>query len=321
MAKDYITWIHHPIGAGPFKIIKKDEKNRSVTLKRLIHQQNSANLIEFDSNEIPPQDLNIQAFSDTNPLPGKLDEVIYDSEILGFSGLFFNYKNTLANNLSFRKALSHAINREELSKLSKNFSPLSEILTTHMGRINQTKQFSLELAKKEISSIKNYNWSVPIQAVICKLPLPGSIEDKYVKKVIDQIESIGLNVKLKEDCNLTFDPNDKTSLFRFDDRGTAFKDPLVIFNAFDEGGLLSGFFPKNNSTFQILLNRSRRAGNIDQRVSSLRDLSKYFFDNDLVIPVVSRKLLYWVDKRRIKNIGQQQSITFDLSRIMLNEPG
>lgn len=85
--------------------------------------------------------------------------------------------------------------------------------------------------------------------------------------------------------NPTFADSDKDTVFRIDDRGTAFADPLVIFRAFEAPAFLSPFFPKNNEHLKVLLDNAAKANSLDVKADTILTLSKYFDDNTIVIPL------------------------------------
>lgn len=319
LQNDYITWRSFPIGAGEFKIDQVNDVEKSVIIKRINQIDHHPQLIKLTQISKSNKNTAISGFTDSNPFPrGNLKFHKIDSEYVGLFGIFFNFKNELAKQKNFRLAIDHALDRKKITTAADHISEMFELLNpTQLGYLGKSTHFDLALAKNFLSKV-NMSKQKILKIAIATIPKAGSKEYIYINETIKSLQKIGLTLELVQDRNLTFSPDDTLTVFRFDDRDSAFKDPMSTFNCYDKGGLCSGFFPQgHDSEFQNLLKRGRMAESIDQRYQALKDLSQYFYENKFSIPIFSRKLNYWVDWTKVSEIGLNGGVTLDLSRVKI----
>ena len=314
LASDLTTWRTVPIGAGPYKV--ESINDSTVRVCRIIPQSFSPRVVEFVSDSKARSD--IVGFAPADLSQKTLSKVYGDGPI-GFTGIFFNSSNELAANPHFRKAISLAVKRSELVAGHSDYSPLTEMLTSNFfGRINAAERFNITEAKKELALVPKSLLRAPIKTnwFSGRSDL-APLERQIVATLDSQLEKIGLNVNFGPSNNPTFADSDKDTVFRIDDRGTAFADPLVIFRAFEAPAFLSPFFPKNNERLKVLLDNAAKANSLDVKADTILTLSKYFDDNTIVIPLYERKTVYWINEKKVADLGIQTGITFDIDRVRL----
>jgi ABC-type transport system substrate-binding protein len=317
MYDDLVTWKRFPIGAGVYKVMPPE--GSVVTLCKIDASFQGPAMVEFVSDpETPANFVGLAANGDR----WKQLKKQYGVGPIGFAGIFFNRFNRLARNQHFRKALSMALDRAAFVKLSEDYSLLNEVLPSNFyGRHNQPAVFDIAAAKSELSKIPSdlvpkgklrAYWYTGRKSVV-------GVEAKVINLVQQSLKAIGVDVAFEYSDYPTFRGTDSEAVFRVDERGTKFPDPLAIFRAFETPAFLSPLFPEEQSMteFQALLREASLAESLDVKSGAIAKLSRYFTDYSIVVPLFERKTIYWVDQSRISDIGIQTGIAIDLDKITL----
>ncbi len=317
LENDYVTWKTIPIGAGPFKVLEVE--NGVVRTCRVSAEVPLApNFVDFLSS--PEATADLVGFVSSDFRPGKLKKV-FGTGPIGYTGVFFNAKQRLAANPHFRNAVAFALKRKPYVAGVSDYSPLNETLTTNFyGRLNKPEKFDLEIARKELQLVPE----ILRQGVLKAHWFTGrkklsALENRIIETFKLQMRQVGLNFDFSESAHPTFSDEDVTTVLRIDDRGSALPDPLVLFRAYERPAFLAPFFPDVQiPDYKKLLSRAAHAESLDVKSNAIYALSKFFDDHNLVIPIYERKTVYWINAEKIKELGIQTGITFDLERIRLS---
>jgi ABC-type transport system substrate-binding protein len=311
---DLTSWRSFPIGAGPYRV--DHVVGGTVRVCRIAAQKDSPQVVEFVSDTKISAD--VVGFQPADFSQKSLTR-IRGAGPIGFTGVFFNSNSELASNFHFRKAISLAIKRDALIEGHDDYSSLTEILTSNfVGRVNMPEHYDLIAAKKELAlvpkdllkrTIRGHWFSGRVEL--------SPLEKQIVVKLEKQLAGLGLDVEFGPSNNPTFADSDKNTVLRIDDRGTAFADPLIIFRAFEAPAFLSPFFPKDNGRLKALLDDAAKANSLDVKANTIFALSKYFDENTILIPLYERKTVYWINEKKVADLGIQTGITFDLDRVRL----
>ena len=311
---DLSSWRSVPVGAGPYKVDRVD--GGTVRVCRIAAHKDSPQVVHFVSDGQPSPD--IVGFQSADFSRSSLTK-IYGTGPIGFTGIFFNSSNELAANLHFRKAISLAINRRDLVEGHDDYSALTEMLTSNFfGRVNVPEHYDLVAAKKELAFVSPNLLKRPLKANWFSGRSELRSFDKQIITTLEkQLARLALNVVFGPSSNPTFANSDRDTVLRVDDRGTAFADPLVIFRAFEAPAFLSPFFPKDNRRLKSLLSDAAKANSLAVKASTIFALSKYFDENTILIPLYERKTVYWINEKKVADLGIQTGITFDLDRLRM----
>lgn len=310
---DLVTWKSVPVGAGPYKVEIVGIEN--VRVCRTDKNGTAPSRIDFVSDT----KANADVVGFVPPATAAPLKKVYGSGPIGFTGIFFNSNSALGGNPHFRRALSLAVNRKDIIAQNSDFSPLTEILTSNFyGRLGVSESADLNAAKAELSQ-------VPAQLLKRKIKanwfsgrsIPTPSDRNIIQVVTKQFKQLGLDVEFGPSDNPTFSETDTETVLRVDDRGTAFVDPLVIFRAFEKPAFLSPFFPKDNIALKSLLTNAAKSQSLDVKANAIFALSKYFYENSIVIPLYERKTVYWVNPEKVADLGVQTGITFDFERLQM----
>ena len=311
---DLTSWRSVPVGAGPYRVDTVD--GSTVRICSVIPQTGAPQVVEFVSDAKARPD--IVGFASAGSPELSLSKVNGAGPI-GFTGIFFNSSNQLAANPHFRRAISFAIKRKDFIQGHGDYSALTETLTSNFfGRINTPEHFNLDAAKMELALVPHNLLKAPLKAHwFSGRSNLTPVENQIVESLGKQLRQLGLEVSFGPSKSPTFADSDSDTVLRIDDRGTAFPDPLVIFRAFETPAFLSPFFPKENGKLKALLNDAARASSLDVKANAIFALSKYFDENTILIPLYERKTVYWINEKKVADLGIQTGITFDIERVRL----
>jgi oligopeptide transport system substrate-binding protein len=320
LKSDYITWRRLPVGAGPYRVIYADPKSSLVTIEQAnCVSKTTPMTIDFTSD---PNDerVDLVAFTPTNPLPNSLKKV-YGEGPFGFSGVLFNFKSRLAQNIHFRRALALSIQRARLLDDWDDYTVLTELLTSNfIGRLHLPEEFDLAEARREIKKVPKALLAKPVRAFGYAARIQTKFDASVLGRLAETWKSIGVQVDFVPADNLRFAEKDVSTVFRIDERGTAFVDPLPIFRAFYRRGFLARFFPSDDPKYGKMLAVASQARDINEKANSIAALSRYVLDNCYLIPLFEKKIFFWSNPKRIMSLGTQRTIGLDVTQIALKVP-
>lgn len=217
---------HHPVGTGPFVLVssnknkrlykrndrywRRDEHNNQLPFVDQIIVKHEIKNKGFNSFTTQKTDLLLSVpANQINSLFGTLDEAKNGKNILHKlqyrNGLKINYIGFNCglppfNNLNLRKAIFHAINKEQICSqfLYGESNPAENgILPTgsYFQPINPTERtYNMRLAKSYFRKSGYKGDSIVFFANV----LPGSLEEDWCKSVVNELnKSLGLKMKLK----------------------------------------------------------------------------------------------------------------------------
>ena len=217
---------HHPVGTGPFVLVSSNKNKRLYKRNdRYWRYDEHNNQLPFVDQIIVKHEIKNKGFNSfttqetdlllsvpanqINSLFGTLDEAKNGKNILHKlqyrNGLKINYIGFNCglppfNNLNLRKAIFHAINKEQICSqfLYGESNPAENgILPTgaYFQPINPTKKtYNIRLAKTYFRK-SGYNGD---SVVFFANVLPGSLEEGWCRSVVSELNSsLGLKVKLK----------------------------------------------------------------------------------------------------------------------------
>ena len=173
------------------------------------------------------------------------------------------------------------------------------------GRLNSTESFDLQAAKVELAKVPSglLNGAIKANWFSGRSSLTPN-DKRIVDSIKGQLRKLDLDIVFGPTSHPTFSETDAENVFRIDDRGTAFPDPLVIFRA-------------DNAELKRYLTDAAKAQSLDVKANAIFALSKYFSDNSILIPLYERKTVYWINPNKVADLGVQTGITFDVERIRL----
>ncbi|MBT4761919.1 MAG: ABC transporter substrate-binding protein [Bdellovibrionaceae bacterium] len=311
---DYETWKIFPVGAGAYKVVKFSAKNDEITLVNVNKIDSSVDeLIFYYKKTDTPMDIEISSH-------GNNKKVVLSKRSASLTGIYFNFNNSIARNIQFRKALDLAIDRKKLTEGVEIYTPANEFLANHFwGRIKPDKKTDINKAKKLLKEVKQLDLSKIFQIPVFNGKLTDPKYGLYASRLEEQLRKIGLNVKFIESEEKIFPSTDKETLFRLASLGADVADPIILFGLLrGKNSPLSPHFPLNDKSYENLFSKAQHTTTLDQRVMAVKKLSSYIHENTWTVPLFEKKLLVSINPNRIKDIGLQDGgLTFFVERATL----
>lgn len=312
MNNDYDSWKRFPVGCGNYKVESVDSNN-NVHLTYVGNNQGAAKKIVLSPNGIKTNSDVIL----TSPSKSKNIDLFHSKNAARVTSLYFNYKNVVAKNTNFRKALDLLINREELAKGVNAYKPTSEYLASHFwGRIEKYDNQDVAYAKRLLSSVQGLDLDATYKIPVYNSFFGNAQLGKYLHELEKQFLAAGLKIKFFDTDEKFISSSDTDSLFKILSMGADVVDPTVLFSLIRSP--FKQHFPENDEKYFDLLIKAESAHSLDQRVIALKALSQHMYDNRYVVPLFERKSAIGINKSKIKSLGEQNGgIAFYLDRITI----
>lgn len=312
MNSDYDSWKRFPVGCGNYKVEKVDSKN-NVHLTYVGDNGNTAKKVILSPNGIQPNSDVIL----TSPSKSKDIDLFHSKNAARVTSIYFNYKNKIAQNANFRKALDLIIDRTKLTKGVNAYKPTNEYLASHFwGRIEKYDNQDVEYAKRLLSSVQGLDLKKTYKVPVFNSFFGNAQLGKYLQELESQFSHVGLKIQFYDTDKKFISTEDKDSLFKILSMGADVVDPTVLFSLIRSP--FKQHFPEGDEKYFDLLIKAESAHSLDQRVIALKALSKHMYENRYVVPLFERKSAIGINKSKIKSLGEQNGgIAFYLDRITI----
>lgn len=323
--KDYFIWKSKPVGAGPYKVVK-DYANRELILEKVDRSKSRAPLkiIIHNKRFFPKYDL---LFENVDPSASEAGFSLNVAESpSGVVSVFFVNKSKLSNDINFRKAIHHGVDRESAILSSNQLKPATRLLlrTRGGGLIDSFEKnpFDPELAKRFLSKVPRKFLKNPVRVAVYSpdnKSFPNVISNQILE-IKKQLLSIGLNVEFvaspenimtKEMVN-DFD-------MRISTRLADWFDPMMIFATLVKDSPYVVETPMNNGMLNHLFDLADREKTSEGAFRGLKKMSYVISENLFVVPLFQRHTLFRVNPVSVKSLGSQPRPHYlDMSLIEMN---
>jgi ABC-type transport system substrate-binding protein len=314
LSDDMITWKSLPIGAGEYRV--KNDNQEKTTLERVSNTDKAPNTIHLYKRisegiryDISYFDLSqkMKIFSSENP------SAIFT--------LFFTNQNELSANGDFRLALKYGIDRSRLVAENTSLHPAYEFLTTNLWKNDKSLHtgFDLKRAKKYFSRIpqklKSKTWRIPVFSA-------GELSEEKrlaTTNLTMQFSKFGFKVKFYPSSEKFLSKTTATeSPLKFSGRICDNIDPLLMFSSFKTQSPYKYDNSQNDRAYDKLYEEAAKAASTEDRVRTLRNLSKYTVANNFMIPLYESNQLYYYNPETVESFGHQNGPTvLQLDKIKL----
>jgi oligopeptide transport system substrate-binding protein len=304
---DLVTWKKWPIGVGAYRVTGEDKKNRGYYLS-LVDEKSfpkAPKTIFYEQERGFEPDITTKDSISAKEKKYKKEKLLIH---LSKRIIAFNFSSNLGNSKDFRKAISLALSRSEISNSTDIVSlPLYEIITRgNVGRINVNEKNDIKEASQIFKKILGTK-----HKKIFKIPY--SPDNSYLgyryKEIIKfQLEKAGLNVEFYEMNNNLwniFSKDFKSSPFCLVSMMGNFIDPRPTFYAYKNGTMLTNTYNPNSSKLEKLLENAKEAGSRKELNDKVEELSLYYHENFIVVPLFEVPNIAYYNPEKISSIGTQ----------------
>lgn len=307
---DLITWKKWPIGAGAYEvaeeddekiILKKTHKDVKGAEKIKLYKKENPN-VKYDVSFIPTQ--NMDLYDTKNP------SAIYT--------LFFTNQNELSTLSNFRKALKYGIDKNALIAGDKFSKAAYEFLPSSFWRNDSIEvKYDIEKAKQYFEKVpellRKKTWKVPVYSF-------GELSDnakRVTGRLREQFSKFGFKVEFypSPEKFLSLETA-KSSPMAYSGRVCNNVDPLLMFSSFKTKSPYKYDNSQLDSKFDDLFEIASNAVSTEDRVATMRKLSRYTIEHDFMLPLYENNQTYFYNKNSVKSFGYQpNAITLYLEEI------
>jgi oligopeptide transport system substrate-binding protein len=315
---DLLSWKKWPVGVGPYEVTNEDKEFRTYTLELFDPKKypNAPHKILFQQERLLKPDVSIKDAL-------ALDDLYYEQsalkDTLGVRIFSFNFSSELGKNASFRKAVSLCLRRKEISENTLlRTRPLNEFLIKGIkGRIGVEENFNLikaqKLFQKSLGSKNDQTYIIPCSPDFDYLGIG------YKEEICKQLKEAGLKVEFQiSDLHSNhFQGEFQQSPFLLHSQVVDYYEPLLNFMAIQKEISEVNYYP-GRSMFDELISEAKNSLNKENLITHLERLSKYFVENNVVIPLFEIPSIAYYNSKKIKSIGEQfGGQTFHLQNIVI----
>lgn len=302
---DLITWKKWPVGVGAYKVIEHNLRYRSFLLQLVdkFEYPNSAAEILYEQERKNEPDITNKDYLSARNKDYAKEELLAP---LYRRIIEFNYKSILGKSKDFRRAVALAISREELSSATNSPSlPLYEILTSYsIGRINIKENQNLSESARLIKILlKNNNKSLIIPYSEDK----SYLGERYREVLSKQMEKVGIKIEFRQNIKNLWDPFSeefKNSPFYLHSTEGDYFDPILNFTKYRNGTPSKNSYP-DDKLIENLLEESQEAPSRDILNERLKNISRYFYEQRVLIPLFEIPNIVYYKPEKIRSIGTQ----------------
>lgn len=283
---DYLTWKKQPVGAGEYLIKAVDEKNFAVTIEPKASWAEPASFtLLYSKGENKPDVSFVE-------MPGYQSNRYTRPSYV--TAVFFSNKSPLVKQVGFRKSFSDAL--ESRSPGQSNIEPATELLPQPfwgrgMPKRERGKVSTFE-GKKVVGRILNLGAK----------PSPGKEALRQTVDATIQKLKASSDVEYTNSKFLENKGDGTADVFGFSILADYF-DPLIMFNTFGPSSPLKIVSLAGDAKFVKLYDKASRAGDFDQRLESIKALSKYVMEQQYVVPIHYEYAVVYFDPQKISTVG------------------
>jgi oligopeptide transport system substrate-binding protein len=315
--EDLITWKKFPVGVGPYKVVN-DFDGKKIKLERLDKTKKHIEFVNLYTTSDPKVSYDILAI-----MPDEFDSKNYTEYLsslpIATAGFYFIFGNKLSDDINFRKAIHHGLNRKELIDGFPELSITYEMLPSQTwGRANLKDPYNPKMAKDYLRKVDSKLISGTIEGMVFGNKIIPKRSQLLIKRIEESLAAIGLKIKMIPSTEKFLSKESaKKIYFNFSGMVSEHIDPLIMFGAFRSNSAFEYFKPIGGDPhFDKLYLDAALAIQKEARVNSIQTMSSYLDKMSYFVPYAEKKMIYWIKKNRFKSLGMQtQSLFLSIDEI------
>ena len=311
-AEDLYSFKGKPIGCGNYRVADFDAKNGWVKLERIASDKGPKIVELYSSGTGWKNKVDIAMGGGAAQMKNHLKEgysrlqgeAPYAVEILDF-----NYSTAAGKNEDFRKAVALSMNKEWQLRNYPGEVATDQIVTSlTYGKSKPRSYYDPEEARKIVSRLPE---EIRKQThTIMYHGLPDKPVPPYMVDILKDLEIVGLKGKAIGSKKMKLTEEDKDITMIVHGR-VVDSDPLMSFAYYLPDGWFPLQTPVNDQKILNLFQKADEAEFVQDRGRLIKDLSNYFREKHIQVPISERYPVYYISKR-IKSLGLENN-AFDLN--------
>jgi len=315
---DYFTWKRWPIGAGAYKVDAdyQDHRLRLVAVKPVAERPDI--IVIDNARKMDKYDL---LFDEVAASDKEKDfEKVLSKYPVSLVSITFYRDNPLNQDLNFRKAVYHAIDRDALSLNMEQFKPAYEMMVRPHDDLKPKNPFNMTLAKSYLSKVPHHLLKDGVKIGIYATDDHWTpVMQERISRMTNQFKEIGLEVTFEANPEKFPIPEVvKKFTLRMFSKVVDLADPAVSYGAMSSRSPYRNENPINDDSYDLAYEKTLKATDLKTRLSAIEELSALIEERAIVSPLMQKYAYYRMNPAKIKTIGNQPKPLFlDLSKIEL----
>jgi ABC-type transport system substrate-binding protein len=311
-AEDLYSFKGKPIGCGNYRVVEFDAKTGWVKLEKIEGHKGPKIVELYSSGTGWNNRVDIAMGGGVAQMKDHLadgysrlqGESPYAVEILDF-----NYSTAAGQNEDFRKAVALSMNKEWQLRNYPGEVATDQIVTSLTYGKSKTKSYYDPKEAKRIvnrlpKSIRNQTHAIMYHG------LPDKPVPPYMIDILKDLETVGLKAKAIGSKKMKLTGEDKNISMIIHGR-VVDSDPLMSFAYYLPDGGFPLQTPTNDQKVLKLFQKADEAESVEDRGRLIKDLSDYFREKHIQVPISERYPVYYISKK-IKSLGLESN-AFDLN--------
>ena len=312
LKEDYFTWKSHPIGAGPYQI-EKDYQNHVLVLKSVEKADGQTpEFIEYHTSR-KTDEYDIIFDPITASEKEKSFVKVFSKYPALINSLFFYRENEFNENINFRKAIYHGIDRDALASGQEQFKPAYEMLVRpYGGRIEPKNPFNLALAKEYIKKLpKSFLEKSFVIGVYASEDTATVRKKERIKLLAKQIADLGLKVTFEANPEKFPTPEVmKKFSMKMWSKVVDLDDPSISYGALSKQSPYKNEMPDSHGKFDELYTKAVQAKTLEDRLKATQDISHLIEEEALIVPILQKYVMYRFNPKTVETLGDQSKPLF-----------
>ncbi len=315
---DLFSYRRFPVGLGPYRVVRFDEKRVIVDIEKVDKSQ---------CNPDNPCPVRIKFIETGDPLDNKPDIAAFTSARSFFDNdrytilvsslptsilnLDFNFKNEFAKKVEFRKAISLAIERIEICRDYKKFRPSHQLITSRsLGSTVEKFEFDPVAAKKIIEAsfgdVELEGWFHGPK---------GLRNPDYVETVRKQLLKIGVKVNFSPTMEHGLGP-ENVGIFVYA-MGLDYSDPLLPLGINLESPHRKAHLPADISQIKGLFEEVKAYDGANKVATGVRRILNMMKKGYIQIPIAQGYKVVALSNRLHYKPTRGLAYTIDFTKVLL----
>jgi ABC-type transport system substrate-binding protein len=237
--------------------------------------------------------------------------------------LFFYRGKPLNENINFRKALFHGINRDRFSTdIPHNKSAYEMMVRPYGGRIHTPNPYNPKLAAEYAAKIPKSLLSKPVKVGIFSTEKSFSaIGQKRIELITEDLKAIGIPIVFE--LNFEKFPSPEV-IEKFDIKQMAkvvdLADPAISFGAMASISPYAKEIPDTSGEYDRRYAEALNAQTFDSRIEAIEKIAKLIEDQALLVPLIQQYVTHRYNPATIESLGAQaQPMFLNLGNVVMKK--
>jgi len=229
------------------------------------------------------------------------------------NSLFFYRENEFNENINFRKAIYHGIDRDALASGQEQFKPAYEMLVRpYGGRIEPKNPFNLALAKEYIKKLpKSFLEKTFVIGVYASEDTATVRKKERIKLLAKQIADLGLKVTFEANPEKFPTPEVmKKFSMKMWSKVVDLDDPSISYGALSKQSPYKNEMPDSHGKFDELYTKAVQAKTLEDRLKATQDISHLIEEEALIVPILQKYVMYRFNPKTVETLGDQSKPLF-----------